>query len=381
MFIFFSIFFLLYSAINYYIFIRGWQALAAVPVLKPFYMAVFLIAALSYFISKIFSENLPSYLYDIFLWIGSFWFAYILYLFLAIIFIDLLRLINWQLDFFPLIIKNNYVQTKLIALIVVFVISTVVIFLGYLNTRNIQINTYNLEIKKGKSKLNNLNIVMASDFHMTPLNNGKLLDQIVSKINALNPDIVLLPGDIVDDKASILTHRNIGPAFYNIKSKFGVFASTGNHEFITGINTSAQFITDHGMKLLRDSLVLIDNSFYIAARDDRSITSFTGLKRKPLKEILLDAENGYPVVLLDHTPLQLEEAEQNNIDLQLSGHTHHGQLFPLNLITSMIYEVSWGYLKKGKTQYIVTSGAGTWGPPVRTGSNAEIVNLKIKFID
>jgi predicted MPP superfamily phosphohydrolase len=75
----------------------------------------------------------------------------------------------------------------------------------------------------------------------------------------------------------------------------------------------------------------------------------------------------------------LEEAERNGIDLQLSGHTHHGQIFPLNFITNLIYEVSWGYLKKGNTQYYVTSGVGTWGPPVRLGSDTEIVNLKIKF--
>ncbi|MGE5797118.1 MAG: metallophosphoesterase, partial [Ignavibacteria bacterium] len=83
--------------------------------------------------------------------------------------------------------------------------------------------------------------------------------------------------------------------------------------------------------------------------------------------------------LLDHTPFNLEEAERNGIDLQLSGHTHHGQIFPLNLITKLIYEVSRGYLKKGNTQYYVTSGVGTWGPPVRLGSDTEIVNLKIKF--
>ena len=90
-------------------------------------------------------------------------------------------------------------------------------------------------------------------------------------------------------------------------------------------------------------------------------------------------DKNYPVILLDHTPFKLEDAENNGVSLQLSGHTHHGQMFPLNLITKMIYEVSWGYKKKGDTQYYVTSGAGTWGPPVRTGSKSEVVNIKIKF--
>ena len=87
-----------------------------------------------------------------------------------------------------------------------------------------------------------------------------------------------------------------------------------------------------------------------------------------------------PVILLDHTPVKLNEATENKIDLQLSGHTHNGQMFPLNFITNLIYEVSWGYLKKGNTQFYVSSGIGSWGPPVKLASDAEIVNLKIKFI-
>jgi hypothetical protein len=87
----------------------------------------------------------------------------------------------------------------------------------------------------------------------------------------------------------------------------------------------------------------------------------------------------HPKILLDHTPVKLEQAEKNGIDIQFSGHTHHGQIWPANLITNMIYEVSWGYKKKGNTHYYVTSGAGTWGPPVRTGSKSEIVCIRLKF--
>ena len=98
------------------------------------------------------------------------------------------------------------------------------------------------------------------------------------------------------------------------------------------------------------------------------------------EEIIKDIDRSYPVILLDHTPMQLEEAERNNIDLKLSGHTHHGQFFPGNLITKMVYELSWGYLQKGNTHYYVTSGTGTWGPPVRNVSKSEIVNIKVKFL-
>ena len=131
---------------------------------------------------------------------------------------------------------------------------------------------------------------------------------------------------------------------------------------------------------MRDTKIKIDDGLIIAARDDRSGRGFTGKERLSLEKILENREAEYPVILMDHTPWGLDEAKNNGVDLQLSGHVHNGQLFPLNYITDSIYEKGWGYLKKGKTQYYISCGAGTWGPPVRTGSYSEIVNLKIKFI-
>jgi hypothetical protein len=122
----------------------------------------------------------------------------------------------------------------------------------------------------------------------------------------------------------------------------------------------------------------LNDSFYIIGREDRSV-SFTGDKRKSLIEIMKEKSGNLPTILLDHTPTGLNEAAENKIDLQLSGHTHNGQMFPLNFITGMIYELSRGYLKKGETHYYVSSGAGSWGPPVKLASDAEIVNIKIKF--
>ena len=114
-------------------------------------------------------------------------------------------------------------------------------------------------------------------------------------------------------------------------------------------------------------------------REDSSMPQFTGRPKKIIRRNCKEYSIQLSQDLLDHTPFKLEQAEQNGIDLQLSGHTHHGQIWPANLITKMIYEISWGYKKKGNTHYYVSSGAGTWGPPVRTGSTSEIVNIKVKF--
>jgi hypothetical protein len=380
MILFFSIFLTLYGAINYYIFIRGWQAISSLPHLKPFYIIIFLTTSLSYILARFLSSVFHPLLYDIMLWVGSFWFAFILYFILFLVFIDLLRLSNSLFDFFPLFITRNYNLTKQITLLCIITLSSLVILGGYLNTRNIVVNDLTVELPRKTGKMNELNVVLVADFHLTPVNDGKLLSKIVDQINSLNPDIVLMPGDIVDDKVNILKERNIGMGLANIKSKLGVYASNGNHEFISSVEEADKFLRENRIKVLRDSAELINSSFYLIGREDRSISTFTNKERKPLTEILKDVNDAFPVIILDHTPSGLDEVV-NKADLQLSGHTHHGQMFPLNLITNMIYEVSWGYLKKGKTQFYVTCGVGTWGPPVRLGSDSEIVNLKIRFVD
>ncbi|MDO8549881.1 MAG: metallophosphoesterase, partial [Ignavibacteria bacterium] len=243
------------------------------------------------------------------------------------------------------------------------------------------INYVEIEIPKKASKLDELNVVLIADFHLTPVNNGGLCKSIVEKINTLNADIVFMPGDILDDNVSMLKRRNIAKSLSDIKSKYGVFVSNGNHEFIIGVEEADKYLNELNLNVLRDSAMLVANSFYVLGREDRSKPNFTDNERKSLKEILAQVDRNYPVIIVDHTPLNLEEITNEEIELQLSAHTHHGQIFPLNLITNIIYEVSWGYLKKEKTQFFVTCGVGTWGPPVRLGSDSEIVSIKIRFVE
>lgn len=378
--LFFIIFFTVYSAVNYYIFIRGWQAIVFMPQLKPFYIIIFLFSALSYIISKIFDSSIPDIVYDILLWTGSLWFAFMLYFFLFIILIDVTKLLNSFFNIYPLFITDNYPAARFITFLSVVFITVLIIIAGYINTRNIKINYAEIEIPKKSSELSALNIVLVADFHLTPINNGKLLNKIVEKINTIDADIVLMPGDILDDNINILRRREIGKGLSKIKSKYGVFVSNGNHEFINGVEEADKYMNELNLKVLKDSAILVDSSFYILGREDRTKRSFTGEKRKSLKEILKQVNRSFPVIIIDHTPSGLDEIVEEDIELQLSGHTHHGQMFPLNLITNLIYEVSWGYLKKEQTQFYVTCGVGTWGPPVRLGSDSEIVNLKLKFL-
>jgi len=379
MILFFTIFITVYTAVNYYVFIRGWQALSSLPALKPFYIPLFVVVAYGYVLAKLLYKFLPPLAYDILLVIGAFWFAYLVYFILFLLGIDILRLLDSFIHFFPSFITKNHELTKKISAVVIIVLVSIIIFLGNLNKCDITVKTINVSIPKGEGILNELNIVMAADLHLSPIDGEKLLGRIVEKINSLKPDIILFAGDIVDDKAEILKERGIGESFNRLDSKYGVYSINGNHEFINDVEPSVKYLENYGMIILRDEYKLVDSSFYIIGREDVSMKQFTGMQRKALNEIVKPVEGNYFKILLDHTLVKLEQAEKNNIDLQLSGHTHHGQIWPGNIITNLIYEISWGYKKKGNTHYYVTSGAGTWGPPVRTGSKSEIVNIKINF--
>ncbi|MDR3665302.1 MAG: metallophosphoesterase [Ignavibacteriaceae bacterium] len=371
---FFVIFLSLYSLLNYYIGLRVWQALEGAAYLRPIFLIIFLFSTLSYIFSKVVQRYLPTIIYEAIEIIGSFWFAFMLYFFLAIVLLDLIRLLNWGFNILPHF--DNYPLVKLITLGVVTGIVCIIIIGGYINTRTLKITTLNLEIPARSSHLKELNAVLISDIHLSSINGNGFAGDIVQKINELHPDIVFVAGDLVDDKASVLREKEIGFAFRDIKSLMGVYGITGNHEYINGVDSAVNYMKELKVVPLRDTSITINNEFVVIGREDRS----RGLKkRKSLKELVEGADKNLPIILMDHTPFQLEEAMENGIDLQLSGHTHHGQMFPINLITDRIYELSQGYKKKGNTNYYVSSGVGTWGPPVRTGSRSEIVNLKIKF--
>jgi uncharacterized protein len=377
--LFFTIFFTLYSIINFYVFIRGWEILSPYPLGKIIYLFLFLLFSLSYIFVKIFSLKIPGLIHDFLLWIGSFWFAMLLYLVLILFLIDLTRLTDSIFNFLPLSIR--FPDHHLMIIIGLFVISSVIVIItaGFFNGRNFKIKTFELNLPKRGSKLSQLNLVVISDIHLSPINNDSFLRKIISRINDLNADIILMPGDVVDDRAEILQRNGIGLAFKELKSKYGVFASTGNHEFINGVDHCVKFIREFGITVLRDEFIKIGDMFYIVGREDVSKGNFTGEKRMKLHDILSGMKDNLPIILLDHTPVRLNEAVENKIDLQLSGHTHNGQMFPLNFVTKLIYELSWGYLKKVNTHFYVSSGIGSWGPPVKLASDAEIINFKINF--
>jgi predicted MPP superfamily phosphohydrolase len=312
-----------------------------------------------------------------FVWTGSFWLGAMLYFFLAAILVDIARLINFWIPFFNKL-TTNYLQLKQLSFLAISAIVLFLIMFGYINALNPKVRKLELSIAK-ESSLPELNVVAASDFHLGTIVGRNRFCKIVDEINKLKPDIILLIGDIVDEDIAPVIKQNLGNGLTNLKSKYGVFAVTGNHEYIGGVKVASQYLIDHGVRVISDSAVEINDDIIIIGREDLSINQFLGKKRKSLEELVEHVDKSHPIILLDHQPFRLEEAVKNGIDLQLSGHTHHGQLFPFNFITKAVFEKSWGYLKKETTHFYVSSGVGTWGPPLRIGNSPEIVFIKLIF--
>jgi predicted MPP superfamily phosphohydrolase len=168
--------------------------------------------------------------------------------------------------------------------------------------------------------------------------------------------------------------------FQRIQSRFGVFAVLGNHEYIgRQTETAVELLRKSGIIVLRDSFVNVADRFVVAGREEWDRTRFGYGPRKSLKDLLKGVNAKKPVLLMDHQPRNLAEPADAGVDLQVSGHTHRGQLFPNQWLTGALYEIDHGYLRKGKLQVIVSAGFGTWGPPVRTSAASEIVEIKVVF--
>ncbi len=369
-----SLIFSIYGLANYYIFIRGLHALRPVGTWRTAYIIAFVFLAVS-FIAAMFLERADVIsIGKPLTWIGSFWLGAFVYFLLIVAAIDLLRLVNHFIRFFPSFITADPVHAARVAAFSVISLVALVVVYGFINAHIIRVRTFDINVDKSAGGRKSLNVVMASDIHLSSIINNGRIGAIVRKINSLSPDIVLLPGDILDGDLNPVVHQNLGEALRQIKAPLGVYAITGNHEYIGGVDRACNYISEHGVKMLRDSTVFVDSSFYILGREDRSAR-----KRKSLKELLENVDAKYPVILMDHQPFHLEEAEENGVDLQLSGHTHYGQMWPFNYITEMVYELAYGYLVKGKTHIFVSSGVGTWGPPLRVVADPEIAEFRLNF--
>jgi len=357
-------------SLNSYIMVRGWQALPAASVLRPVYLVTTILLFLALLSGMLLSNAMPQGIAKAVSFAGFTYIIIFIYLFLSFLLVDIVRLFSLFIHIAPVFMSG----LRLWAMVVTLGITGIALIVGNYKFNHPQTVTLNLSTNKPKQN-KDIKIVAVSDIHLGISIDKKMLQKYVKMINDQHPDIVLLAGDISDRSMIPVVKQNMLEEFRAIKAPLGVYAINGNHEhYAETPGATAEYLKKAGIIFLRDSASLVNGSFYVVGRDDR-----TNPNRKSLKEIVTGMDVKLPRILMDHQPFHLEEAENNNIDLQISGHTHNGQFFPGNLFVKRIYELGYGYLKKGNTHYYVSSGLGIWGPQYRIGTESEMVVIHLKM--
>jgi predicted MPP superfamily phosphohydrolase len=350
---------------------RGWQAIPQQLILKLTYCILFLVLSSSFIIAMLFRDTLSLGVLKIFYVIGTTWLACMLYFTFFFLFTDLIYLANKFIHFLPDSIVLNYRQ---IQVILCFIFIAVALIIGNYRFNNPVIDTYELKIAKKAGNRKELRIVAISDIHLgLSIDKGKL-KKYVAKINDLKPDVILIGGDLIDNSIRPLNEEHLENELNKMDASLGIYACLGNHEYISGVEKSLAFFSKTKINVLIDQAVCVDSSFWVIGRDDRS-----NLRRHFIEDLVKKIDLSLPILLLDHQPYYLDEAQRNGIDFQFSGHTHNGQIWPGNLIVKKVYELGYGYKLKGKTHVYVSSGLGLWGPMFRIGSKSEIVVFNIYF--
>ena len=369
------IMFSLYASTNYYIAMKIYQWLGSfithinIKVYAGIYI-LFVLSMLSVFLP------ISSGVKKIISYAGSHWMGIYIYLLMFFVAADLVVLLGCSVKMIPHPIPQ---RLRFYTGLIVILLSVGMVVYGRYNASQIRFVSYDIQAKKTLPA--EIKIVLVSDLHLGAINSEKNLSKIVRGINGLEPDIVCIAGDIFNNNIDALQNPSEAMALLkSVTAKYGVYACLGNHDGGKTFREMTRFLEQSNVRLLNDEYVTIDDRLVLFGRvDSRPIGGFDGLKRKNFADINIPANTDLPVVVMDHNPSNIKEYG-NETDLILSGHTHRGQMFPANLVTKAMYIIHYGRYQKdaNSPHVIVTSGAGTWGMPMRIGSNNEIVTILLR---
>ncbi|AIQ26716.1 metallophosphoesterase [Paenibacillus sp. FSL H7-0737] len=374
--------FAMYAASNYYIArkIFKWLQHVFSNINGIIYGVIYSLCAVTIIINLLLSSSAMTTDSSIVNFIGQFgdyWMGIYFYLFLLLLLSDVILLISKWIKIIPSPAPKRVIfHTRSVALILVIGL----VSYGIYNANQIKEVTYPIQIHKSTS-LDHLNIVLISDLHLGYVNDVKFIEDVVDRINNMQPDIVLMSGDIFNGNYYALSNPSKGIELLNtIQSTYGVYACLGNHDAGRSYDEIVNFIDKSNIRLLNDEHVVIDNQFVVVGRRDSSPIGDQGNARAVTSEVMSSINTTMPVIVMDHQPTNMIQYG-DDVDLILSGHTHQGQVFPANLITNAMFTVDYGHYQKNQNSpnVIVTSGAGTWGPPLRIGTNSEIALIKVDF--
>lgn len=348
----------LYMGANAYIFWRLMQALGAMPAtLRVVLGVLYWLAACGMFISfGLRNIALPEFLHRTLHIVGTSWLLFTLYMAVALLLADAVR---WIVPSFQHGVW--YALGVTVAMLVA----------GYANYRHIHVEHITIKTDKAIED-GSVRIVAMSDVHLGRGTTRRDLARYVEIVNAENPDIVVIVGDLIDNSILPVAKADMCREFERVDARYGIYMAAGNHEYISGIDACRNYLKTTPVQLLSDSVARPADGLAIVCRDDRQ-----NPRRARLDSLLAASDKEHFLIVLDHQPNAIEESQKSNIDLHLSGHTHRGQVFPLNILTDHLFEQSHGYRKWGDTHAYVMTGLSLWGPPFRIGTHSEMLVVDI----
>lgn len=345
---------------NVYIFVRALQMLSGLSLGGKLALSLcYWLAAFSLVIS-LFARNIemPEFLSRGLFSIGSVWLVFTLYMVLALLATDIVRI------FLPALKPYGFG--------IALGCTVCLLAYGYFNYKNPDINRIDITLDKPLEG-GPMKVVAISDVHLGNGTRKPQLQKFVKMINAEKPDLIVIGGDLIDNSLLPLYQQNMAEELRQLEAPMGIYLSPGNHEYISRMEECERFLKDTPIQLLRDTIVTLPNGLQILGRDDRS-----NRRRTPIADLMKKADATKPILLLDHQPYEVAKKDSLGIDIQFSGHTHHGQVWPLSHLVENMYEQSHGYRKWTNSHVYVSSGLSLWGPPFRIGTDSDMAVLTIK---
>ena len=321
--------------------------------------------------------------------VGFFWFAFMYHALLAWALLTVFRLFNWRFRWL-VIAKEDRVRWRHRSCAGIAAASLVMCAAGWINSQFPVVREVKLPAPEGVAPLR---IVALSDLHLGRLASTRFFFDVVRRVEPLSPDIVLFLGDILEHDYDPFVTPVMATILQQLEPRLGIWGVMGNHEYIKGRGElNREVLNEMGIRTLIDQWALLGEKpgekILLIGRRDRSmgrkhisdvIANVPEKDRDALK-ILLDHQpdlNWGALKVLPDAPPNLKRAEDEGIYLQLSGHTHRGQFFPVNFIVSILFENAYGYEKRGQTHFWATSGVGAWGPRVRLTGRPEILMIDL----
>lgn len=245
-----------------------------------------------------------------------------------------------------------------------------------------RVTRYTIPVHKKAGSLSSLRVALVSDVHLGVSIDDRQLQAMCQTLGTLEPDLILIAGDLLDSGLSGLHDSDkIRATLCSLKAPHGVYLCLGNHDVRGGATTeeTIRFFQRCGLNVLYDDAVHILHSYTLIGRADYGFSKTAGAPRAAVDALILRADPAQPILLMDHQPNQLVQAAEAGVDVQFSGHTHRGQMFPISFLTKRQFETDYGLWKYGRFTAVISSGYGTWGPRLRLGSRSELVLATLVF--